>query len=68
MVVLSFKTKKDKEHMLRKAKEMQLYVDDYVECLEDAVYEDDEYAERRGSKMRLKDRYSDMEEPHYRMR
>lgn len=53
MVILSFKTKKDKEHLLKKAKEMEAYASDLVECLEEAKasgdYEDeydDEYAER----------------------
>lgn len=50
MIVMSFRTKKDKEHMLKKAKEMEAYANELVECLEDAVhdeYDDDyEYAER----------------------
>jgi hypothetical protein len=36
MIILSFRTKKDKTHMLKKAKEMQEYVDELIECLEDA--------------------------------
>ncbi len=52
MIILSFRTKKDKTHMLKKAKEMQEYVDELIECLEDAqsddFEEDDYYQERRG--------------------
>ena len=54
MIVMSFRTKKDKEHMLKKAKEMEAYVAELVDCLEDAdpseEYEDMEYSER-GSRM-----------------
>lgn len=52
MIILSFRTKKDKTHMLKKAKEMQEYVDELIECLEEAQHEDyddeDYYQERRG--------------------
>ena len=52
MIVLSFRTKKDKTHMLKKVKEMQEYVDELVECLEEAESEeygeDDYYNERSG--------------------
>ena len=52
MVILSFKTKKDKAHMLKKVKEMQEYVDELMECLEqadsDEYEEDDYYQERMG--------------------
>lgn len=50
MIILSFRTKKDKEHMLEKAKEMEAYASELVDCLEEArhgeheEYEDDEYA------------------------
>lgn len=58
MIVLSFKTKRDKEHLLKKAKEMEMYASELVDCLEEAKhgaydeeYEDEEYSERgyRGS-------------------
>ncbi len=49
MIILSFRNKKDKEHLLKKAKEMEEYTKELVECLEDARhgeyddYEDDDY-------------------------
>lgn len=52
---MSFRTKKDKKHMLKKAKEMEEYVSELIECLEDAEtdreeYDDEgyEYSERSG--------------------
>ena len=60
MTILSFRTKKDKEHLLKKAKEMEMYASEIVDCLEEAKdaydeYDDDEeYSERgyRGMSMR----------------
>lgn len=55
MIILSFRTKKDKEHLLKKAKEMEMYASEIVDCLEEAEHEygdDEEYSERgyrRGS-------------------
>ena len=65
MIVLSFRTKKDKERMLDKAREMEDYARELVECLEEARHgehseydEDDyDYSERRGRMMR-RGRYS----------
>ncbi len=66
MIVLSFRTKKDKEHLLKKAKEMEAYASELVECLEEAKngyedeYEDDyEYSERgyRGATSAMRGRY-----------
>jgi len=45
MIVLSFKTKKDKEHLLEKAKKMEEYAAMIVDCIEDSK-EEDEYYER----------------------
>lgn len=72
MIVLSFRTKKDKEHLLEKAKEMEAYASELVDCLEEAKhggredeYEDDDdytYSERsyRGgnSARMMRGRYS----------
>lgn len=44
MVVLSFKTKKDKEHLLEKAKKMEEYAAMIVDCIEES--EDEDYDER----------------------
>ena len=41
MVVLSFRTKKDKEKLYEKAKKMEEYASMIVECLEDAGYDGD---------------------------
>lgn len=63
MIVLSFKTKKDKEHLLEKARKMEAYVSEIVDCLEEAKhenyeeeyyherhhYDEPEYHERRGA-------------------
>lgn len=59
MIIMSFRTKKDKEHMLKKAKEMEAYAMELVDCLEEAIsngeYEEDEdydYSERNMRNMR----------------
>ena len=41
MVILSFRTKKDKEKLYEKAKKMEEYASMIVECLEDAGYDGD---------------------------
>lgn len=43
--MISFRTKKEKEHLVEKAKKMQDYADMIVECLEKSDY-DEEYEER----------------------
>lgn len=58
--MVSFRTKRDKEKMLDKAREMEEYARELVECLEEARHgeheyddEDDyDYSERRGKMMR----------------
>ena len=45
MVMVSFRTKKDKEHLLEKARKMEEYSSMIVECLEESDYMD-EYNER----------------------
>lgn len=66
MIVMSFRNKKEKEHVLKKAKEMEAYASELVDCLEDARhggydedYEDDEYMEKgyRGTTS-MRGRYS----------
>lgn len=46
MIVLSFKSKRDKEHLLEKAKKMEEYASMIVECIEESKDEDYEYEER----------------------
>ena len=47
MTILSFKTKKDKEHLLEKAKKMEEYASMIVDCIEESRDSDDyEYSER----------------------
>lgn len=65
MILMSFRTKRDKKHMLKKAKEMEEYVMELIECLEDADTgkeeedEDYEYSERGGMTTRMRGgRYS----------
>ena len=68
MIIMSFRTKKDKEHMLEKAKEMEAYASELVDCLEEAKhsgyedeYDEDDYAysERgyRGGSRMMRSRY-----------
>lgn len=65
MIVLSFKSKRDKEHLLEKARKMEEYASMIVECIEDSKYYDDEYDERmyRGNEddmMEMNDRMGTM--------
>lgn len=66
MIVMSFRTKKDKEHLLKKAMEMETYAKEIVDCLEEAKHYEDEmdydYSERsdigyRGGSMNMRGRY-----------
>ena len=67
MVVMSFRTKRDKDHLLKKAKEMETYASEIVDCLEEAKHYEDEmdydYSERRedmdyrGGSMNMRGRY-----------
>ena len=43
MIMISFKNKKDKEHLLDKAKRMEEYASMIVDCLEDSEYEERSY-------------------------
>ena len=54
MVMISFKTKRDKEHLLEKARKMEEYSAMIVDCLEHSDYMD-EYDERRGMNYRHHD-------------
>jgi hypothetical protein len=64
MIVMSFRSKKDKKQMLKKAKEMEEYVTELIECLEDAESRDEwededyDYSERSGGMTtRMRGRY-----------
>ena len=48
MIILSFKSKKDKEHLLEKAKKMEEYASMIVDCIEESrdSENDYEYSER----------------------
>lgn len=62
MTIVSFRTRKDKEKMLRKAKEMEAYAAELVDCLEEARHgerddfdeEEEEYSERNSTSMRMR--------------
>lgn len=43
MVILSFRNKKDKEHLLEKAKKMEEYASMIVDCIEESKDYEDEY-------------------------
>lgn len=46
MIILSFKTKRDKEHLLEKAKKMEEYAAMIVDCIEESKHEEEEYSEK----------------------
>lgn len=47
MIVISFKSKRDKEHLLEKARKMEEYASMIVDCIEKSKEDDDdEYYER----------------------
>ena len=46
MVMISFRTKEDKKHLLEKAKKMEEYSSMIVDCLENSDYMDESYEER----------------------
>ena len=59
MVMISFRTKREKEHLLEKARKMEEYASMIVECIEDSEYEersrhyeDDEEDNRYSKKFR----------------
>lgn len=41
MVMVSFRSKRDKEHLLEKARKMKEYSEMIVECLEESDYDDE---------------------------
>ena len=43
MVMVSFRTKKDKEHLLEKAKKMEEYASMIVDCIEESEYDERNY-------------------------
>ncbi len=60
MVILSFRNKKDKEHLLEKAKKMEEYAAMIVDCIEESKEYDDEYDYRDDDSMheeRMNGRY-----------
>lgn len=46
MIMISFRNKRDKEHLLEKARKMEEYAAMIVECIEDSRDYEDEYEER----------------------
>ncbi len=62
MIIMSFRSKRDKEHLLKKAKEMEEYTKELVECLEEARHggyedyddEDDYMYQERGRRMAMR--------------
>ena len=65
MIMISFRTKKDKEHLLEKARKMEDYAAMIVECLESSEYE--EYDERDGMNYRHHDDEEEMMDMNDRM-
>lgn len=48
MIMVSFRSKNDKEHLLEKARKMKEYSSMIVECLEESDYMDDYEKKYRG--------------------
>lgn len=46
MIMVSFRSKRDKEHLLEKARKMKEYASMIVECIEDSRTDDYDYDER----------------------
>lgn len=46
MVVVEFKNKRDREHLLEKARKMEEYASMIVECIEESKAREEEYDER----------------------
>ena len=46
MIILSFKSKKDKEHLLEKAKKMEEYASMIVDCIEESQEYEEDYSDR----------------------
>ena len=46
MIMVSFRSKRDKEHLLEKARKMEEYASMIVECIEDSRTDDYDYDER----------------------
>lgn len=46
MIMISFRSKRDKEHLLEKARKMKEYASMIVECIEDSKDYEDDYEER----------------------
>ncbi len=46
MIMVSFRNKRDKEHLLEKARKMEEYSSMIVDCLEESDYMDDEKSYR----------------------
>lgn len=46
MIMISFKSRRDKEHLLEKARKMEEYASMIVECIEDSSDYDDDHYER----------------------
>ena len=46
MYVITFRTKREKEDLLEKARKMEEYAAMIVDCMEKCIEDDDEYSER----------------------
>lgn len=46
MIMVSFRSKRDKEHLLEKAKKMEEYASMIVECIEESKADEYDYDER----------------------
>jgi len=46
MIMVSFRSKRDREHLLEKARKMEEYASMIVECIEDSKTDDYDYDER----------------------
>lgn len=70
MIMISFRSKRDREHLLEKAKKMEEYAAMIVDCIEDSKSDDYDYEERayRGQEEEMSDRMMGRYGYHRRMR
>ena len=57
MIMVSFRSKKDKEHLLEKAKKMEEYASMIVECIEESEYDERSYRRHEEDDDEMPSRY-----------
>jgi len=57
MIMVSFRSKKDKEHLLEKAKKMEEYASMIVDCIEESEYDERRYRGHEDDEEDMNNRY-----------